>query len=135
MADSYTVPDAVAKTLAYNNLLHVFSNRDASSRATVIKETYHPDAIMYEQSEVLTGHEAINAKAQSLLDEREGWAFEPLGNVIKNHGMVYLAWGFGPRGGDGVVDVKVTGADVIIVEEGKIRKFWVVLEGVSDVKG
>lgn len=134
MAQAYIVPDSTAKKLAYGNLLHVFSNRDAASRRVAIKETYHEDVTFYEPDQVITGHDGVDATAAKLLDERQGWGFVPSGNVTKNHEMVYLAWGFGPVGEDGQVDVKVTGADVLIVEDGKVKKFWVVLNGVTDVK-
>src|ERR1700754_5025687 len=116
-SSSYTVPSPLAHTLALNNLLRVFSNRDAPSRAAAIRETYHEDVTFYEPDAVITGHEGINAKVEQLLGERPGWAFVPSGNVMRNHGMVYLAWGFGPVGEGGSVDVKVRGADVLMVEE------------------
>lgn len=131
---SYTVPSAEALTLAHGNLLDVFSNRDASSRLANIKQIYHDDVVFYEPDAIVTGHGGINAKVDELLGSRPGWAFVPHGNVTRNHGMLHLAWGFGPTSEDGRVDVKVKGADVIIVDEGKIRCFWVVLEGVTDVK-
>jgi hypothetical protein len=128
--------DAIASTLAYNNLLKVFSNHDPISRLSTIQKTYHPQVEFFEPDAVLIGHEAINTRVQSLLDERAGWDFIPAGKVMKNHDMVYLAWGFGPRNPepDSGVHVKVKGADVILVENGLIKKFWVVMEGVSDVK-
>jgi len=134
MAEAYIVSDETAKKLAYGNLLDVFSNRDATSRLSAIKETYHPDVTFNEPDAVITGHDGINSKVEELLGERQGWAFVPSGNILKNHDMVYLAWGFGPAKEDGKVDVKVKGADVLIVEDGKVKKFWVVLEGPSDVK-
>jgi hypothetical protein len=133
MSDSITT-DAVAHTLAHGNLIRVFSNRDPGSRLAAIKDTYHPDVTFYEPDAVIIGHEGINERVEALLNERQGWAFEPAGNVLKNHDMVYLAWGFGPKGEDGKVDVKARGADVLMVQDGKVKKFWVVLEGVSDVK-
>jgi hypothetical protein len=134
MANAYIVPDETAKKLAYGNLLDVFSNRDPQSRLAAIKQTYHADVTFYEPDTVITGHDAVNAKVEELLNERQGWGFVPHGNVTKNHDMVHLAWGFGPVGDDGAVDVKVKGADVLIVEDAKVKKFWVVLEGITDVK-
>ncbi len=145
---SVQTSDEVCHALAHNNLLRVFSNRDAVSRWAAIQETYHPNVVFYEPDDMVTGHKAVDAKAAALLDQREGWEFVPVGNVKRNHDMVYLAWRFGPpkisgqgqkhggrSGGSSVdVDVKATGADVLMVREGKVEKFWVVLDGVSDVK-
>lgn len=53
--------------------------------------------------------------------------------------FVHLKWGFGPRGADGMVDVKATGADHFVVrkdEDGEVRiaTLYVVIDGLSDVK-
>ncbi|ETI27594.1 hypothetical protein G647_00043 [Cladophialophora carrionii CBS 160.54] len=135
MAHAYIIPDETAKKLAYGNLLDVFSNRDVQSRLVAVKETYHAEVTFYGPDAIHTGHDAVNAEAQKLLDDRPGWAFVPQGIVTKNHDMLYLAWGFGPVGDDGLVDVRTRGADVLIVEQGKVKKFWVIIEGITDVKG
>ncbi len=131
--DTTTVSAAVAHRLAHANLLEVFSNRDPASRMAAVKATYHSDVVFYEPDLVVTGHEAVDERARILLNQRVGWEFVPDGPVKKNHNMIYLAWGFGPKV-DGKVDVKTTGADVLIVKEDKITKFWVVLDGPSDVE-
>ncbi|KIW79092.1 hypothetical protein Z517_08932 [Fonsecaea pedrosoi CBS 271.37] len=135
MASADSVSADVAHTLAYANLLDVFSNRNRESRRRAIQETYHADVTFYEPDSVTTGHDGVDSKCEELLSARKGWGFVPVGNVQRNHGMVYLAWGFGPRDtATGEVEAKVKGADVLMVEEGKIRKFWVIIEGVTDSK-
>jgi hypothetical protein len=124
----------LAQNLAHNNLLRVFSQRDSSARAAVIKENYTDDVEFHDPDGVFVGHEALNTKAGELLRERAGWSFVASGHVKRNHQMLYLAWGFGPVGQDGKVDAKATGADVILVKGGKISKFWVIIDGVMDVK-
>ncbi|KIW25128.1 uncharacterized protein PV07_10792 [Cladophialophora immunda] len=125
----------VAHNLAYGNLLRVFSNRDEASRLRAVQETYHADVTFYEPDSVATGHDGVNSKAEGLLRERAGWGFVPVGNVQRNHNMLYLAWGFGPQDeATGEVDVKVKGADVLLVDHGKVRTFWVIIEGVTDSK-
>lgn len=128
------VSATLAHALAHSNLLRVFSNRDPAARLAAIKSTYHEDVTFYEPDVVVTGHDGVNAKAEELLNERKGWGFVPRGEVKRNHEMLYLAWGFGPQGEDGVVDIKATGADVLIVEGEKVKKFWVIIDGVSDAK-
>ncbi|EXJ73121.1 uncharacterized protein A1O5_04270 [Cladophialophora psammophila CBS 110553] len=129
------IPTEVAHNLAYANLLRVFSNRDRASRLSAIQETYHADVSFYEPDCVVTGHDGVDAKSEELLNSRPGWGFVPVGNVQRNHNMVYLAWGFGPQNeATGEVDVQVNGADVLIVDQGKVRTFWVIIEGISDIK-
>lgn len=142
MSNDTSIPTAqVAQTLAHSNLLHVFSQRDASLRLAAIKKTYHPEVQFAEpDGSVYVGHDAVNKKAGELLEERAGWGFVPKGSVKRTREMVYLAWGFGPvvegweLGKEGSVDVKATGADVLIVEEGLIKRFWVIIDGLSDVE-
>ena len=130
-----------AYRLAINNLLHVFSQRDASKRLETVKATYTPDVQFHEpEGSVLVGHEALSIRAGALLDERAGWRFVPKGNVKQTGEMIYLAWEFGPAvegkelGEDGSVEVMVTGADVILTDGGLISSFWVVIDGLCDVK-
>jgi hypothetical protein len=131
----------VAQTLAHSKLLRVFSQRDVSKRLEAIKQTYHKDVQISEpDGSVLIGHDAVNKKVSAVLDGRPGWGFVPTGNVKQAGELVYVAWGFGPvvegaeLGKDGSVDVKATGADVILTEGGLIKRFWVLVDGVSDVK-
>jgi hypothetical protein len=131
----------IAHNLAYNNLLHVFSQRDATKRLEVVKTTYTADVQFHEpDGSVYKGHDAVSEKAGALLEERAGWKFQPKGNVKQTGEMLYLAWEFGPAvegkelGEEESVDVKATGADVILTEGGLIKRFWVVIDGLSDVK-
>lgn len=128
------VSDELAQRLAHSNLLRVFSNRDPASRREAIKATYHPDVTLVEPDAVATGHDGVEKTASGLLAERAGWGFVPHGPVKKNHEMLYLAWGFGPVKDDGEVDVKDTGADVLIVEGDKIKRLWVIIDGLADVR-
>jgi len=137
MSTVTTTPEPVsaslAHTLAHNNLLGVFSNRDASSRREVIKATYTPDVVFFEPDSTERGHEGVDTRAQALLDERPGWEFVADGPVKRNHDMLYLAWGFGPKV-NGEVDVKVRGSDVLMVRDGKVDRLWVLIDGVTDVQ-
>lgn len=142
MATGVNTPSPqVAHKLVHNNLLHVFSQRDATKRLETVKATYHPDVKFHEpDGSVYEGHDAVNKKAGELLEERAGWRFLPKGNVKQTGEMVYLAWEFGPAvegkalGEDGSVDVKATGADVFLFEGGLIKSFWVIIDGLCDVQ-
>jgi hypothetical protein len=46
-----------------------------------------------------------------------------------NHGLGLLDWGFGPDGGEDVV----RGTDRAVVEDGKIRRLWTLVEGRSEL--
>ena len=142
------ITPAQAKHLAYSNLLSVFAERDSEKRQSAIKETYSPTITVYEANPnstvLLTSHTQISDTVQKLLsgDDNKDWDFIPLSPVRLNDRFIFLQWGFGPRtrgefGGGDVegVEVKNTGSDHILVgEDGKIEKLWVVIDGLSDVR-
>ena len=105
------------------NLLEVFNERDDAARRTAIARTYTPDVTFSDPEEVVTGHDALNAKAQRLLDQAPDFVFRPMGAILVNHDLGYLAWGFGPEGGEPVV----RGLDIALVDDGLIRSIYPLL--------
>ncbi|RJK97482.1 nuclear transport factor 2 family protein [Vallicoccus soli] len=105
------------------NLLDVFGERDPERRRAAIERTYAPDVTFSDPDETVTGHDALGAKAQRILDEAPGFVFAPAGPVLVNHDLGYLAWGFGPAGQPPVV----RGADVALVADGAISRIWTFL--------
>lgn len=129
-----------ARFLAHGNLYTIFSNRNASARLAAMPDIYHPDVVVYEpDNEVLHGYDEVDAHVSKLLEERAGWEFVATGEVMYNADYVGVPWGFGPKDGEGKVDVKVTGNDVNIVEKGedgvvRIKRLYVNLDGVAAAK-
>jgi hypothetical protein len=105
------------------NLMEVFNERDDTARRAAIARTYSPDVQFSDPDEVVTGHEALNAKARRLLDEAPTFVFSPMGPILINHDLGYRAWGFGPDGGSPVV----RGMDIALVEDGLIKKIYTLL--------
>ena len=113
---------AVAE-LMQANLLEVFNERDGERRRAAIARTYAPDVRFADPEEVITGHEALDAKAGRLLDESPGFVFSPAGAVLVNHDLGYLAWNLGPQGQPPVV----RGMDIALVEDGVITSLYTML--------
>ncbi|GAA4702525.1 hypothetical protein GCM10023215_47260 [Pseudonocardia yuanmonensis] len=114
---------ATIEELMKANLTGVFNERDAERRRAVIARTYAPDVEFSDPEETLRGHEAIDAKAQKLLDEAPGFAFTPDGPVRVADDLGYLAWNFGPQGEPPVV----RGVDVALVQDGLIARLYTLL--------
>ncbi|WP_307860009.1 nuclear transport factor 2 family protein [Curtobacterium aurantiacum] len=110
-------------SLMHANLFEVFGERDPDRRRAAIERTYAPDVTFFDPDEVVTGHDALQAKAQRLLDGTPGFVFSPAGPVYENHGMGYLAWHFGPEGQPPVV----SGMDICFVEGDVIAKVYTLL--------
>lgn len=108
---------ATIEQLMRANLLEVFNERDAGQRRAAIARTYAPGVRFSDPDEVVEGRDALDAKAQKILDEAPGFIFTPGGAVHVNHDLGYLAWNFGPQGQPPVVrgvDIALIADDVIV---------------------
>jgi SnoaL-like domain len=105
------------------NLLQVFNERDDGRRAKAIAATYAVDVTFADPEGVVTGHDALDAKAKGLLDQSPGFVFSAAGPVLVNHDLGHLAWAFGPEGAPPVA----RGIDVALVEDGHIKKLYTML--------
>lgn len=110
-------------TLMRANLLEVFGERDPSKRLEAIHRTYTDDVVFADAEGVVQGYDALNAKAQQILDGAPGFVFRPAGEIYPVQDLGYLAWQFGPEGADPVV----TGADMGFVRDGRLAKVYTVL--------
>jgi len=104
------------------NLMDVFGERDAARRRAAIARTYQPDVVFSDPDEVVTGHHALDAKAQKILDEAPAFVFAAEGPLYVNHDLGYQAWGFGPEGAP-----VVHGIDIAVVRDGLIAKIYTIL--------
>jgi len=114
---------ASVEELVHTNLLEVFGERDPERRRAAVERTYAPDVVFADPEETVVGWDALHAKAQRLLDDAPGFVFGVGGPVSVVQDLGYLAWTFGPAGQEPVV----RGADVVLVEDGLIRKVWTML--------
>ncbi len=112
---------ATVQQLMTRSLLDVFNERDPERRVAVISAVYSPDIIFYEPEEAIEGPAALDRKVQQMLDGAPGWVFRPAGEVSANHNLGRLTWHFGPDGEPPVV----TGTDVAIIDNGRIRSLYV----------
>jgi hypothetical protein len=85
---------------------------------------YSTDIVFYELERMYRGHAEIGLCVQSLLDKSPGWVYSQDGVVLVNHNLGILPWKFGPEDQEAVV----RGRDIIIVEEGKIKVLYVLIE-------
>lgn len=73
--------------------------------------------------DIVTGRDALDAKAGRLLDESPGLVFSAAGPVRVNHDLGYLAWNLGPEGQPPVV----RGLDIALVKGGLISSLYTLL--------
>ena len=112
-----------AGVLGRANVGAVFNERDAGRRRAAIAETYAPDVAFSDPEETVTGHEALDAKAQAILDQSPGFVFTPAGEIHVVGDLGYLAWNLGPEGDPPVA----RGVDIALVENGVIARLYTLL--------
>ena len=109
--------------LMHANLVEVFGERDAQRRRAAIARTYTADVEFSDPEATVTGHAALDEKAQAVLDRSPGFVFAPVGSVQVVKDLGYLAWQLGPEGQPPVV----RGADVALVRDGLIGSLYTML--------
>lgn len=114
---------ATIEELMTANLLEVFNERDGDRRRAAIVRTYVADVRFSDPEDTAVGHDAVDAKAQRLLDESPEFVFIPDGSIHVSDNLGYLAWGFGPLGKPPIV----RGADIALVSNGLITHLYTLL--------
>ncbi|MHA3704391.1 nuclear transport factor 2 family protein [Jatrophihabitans sp. YIM 134969] len=110
-------------TLMHANLFEVFGERDAARRRAAVDRTYAEGVVFADPEAVVTGRDALDAKAAGLLASAPDFVFTAAGEVMVNHDLGHLAWNLGPEGQPPVV----RGLDIALVEDGLITKLWTFL--------
>ncbi len=113
--------------LMRTQLFEVFNERDPQRRRAVIDRLYDPAVVFSDPEETVTGVDALDAKAQGLLDQAPGFVFAADGPVLVSDDLGHAAWRFGPEGGEPVV----RGIDMAQVKDGRIVRLYTVLVPVS----
>ena len=107
------------------NLLQVFNERDPARRREVIARTYTADMRWTDDYGTTVGHDALNTKAQQLLDgPLAGLVFAKKGAVYGTTGLGFLAWDLFANGRDAPV---VSGFDVAVIKDHRISEEWTIL--------
>jgi len=107
-------PDAnVVKDLMRQNLLGVFSERDAVKRRSRIAKIWDTKGIFIDPEGRYVGHTAINDAAEQLQHRFPDFAFSELADGDAYSGVGRLRWGFGPPS----EPRKLTGMDVLVASD------------------
>jgi hypothetical protein len=111
--------------LLEENLKQVWGERDEILRMNAIESLYAKESTMYEVGEMAIGYDAINNAIGHVLNTLPPiFVFTKLKPIIINNNAGRLVWGVGPEGQPPVV----TGMDVVIFENDKIKSVYVFLD-------
>jgi len=103
----------VVKRLMKQNLLGVFSERDAEKRRSLIEKIWDTKGIFIDPHGRYVGHTAINDAAEQVQRRFPDFAFSELADGDAYSGVGRLPWGFGPPG----EPRKMTGIDVLVASD------------------
>ena len=118
-------PAARIRELLLINLFAVFSESDPKRRLQVIEANYSEDVIWSDPETTVHGHEAMNERAQVVLDGLPGFVFTAAGPVRVLRDLGYLAFVHGvPE-----QPPAITGFDVAMVRDGRIAVLYTVVTG------
>src|SRR5690348_11599901 len=102
---------ATIRDLMLANLFDVFNERDRERRTTAIARTYTDSVVFSDHNGITTGREALNEKAQKLLENAPDFVFTAASPVYETHNLGYLPGTLDPRSSpyrewDGYCDYK-----------------------------
>jgi 1-acyl-sn-glycerol-3-phosphate acyltransferase len=102
------------------NLFAVFNERDAERRLTAIADNYTEDVIWTDPEGTTHGHDAMNERAQNLLDGIPDFVFTAAGQIHVSRNLGHLAFNLGvPE-----QPPAVSGYDVALVRDGRIAVLY-----------
>jgi len=118
----------VVKRLMKQNLLGVFSERDAEKRRSLIEKIWDTKGIFIDPHGRYVGHTAINDAAEQVQRRFPDFAFSELADGDAYGGVGRLPWGFGPPG----EPRKMTGIDVLVAsDDRRITALYTFLDAVK----
>ena len=116
------------KDLMKQNLLGVFSERDAEKRRSLIARIWDGKGIFIDPHGRYVGHTAINDAAEQIQRRFPDFAFSVLAEPDAYSGVGRLPWGYGPPG----EPRKITGIDVLVVsDDRRITALYTFLDAVK----
>jgi len=111
------------RELMLENLFSVFNVRDARRRAEAIARNYTEDVSWTDPDGTTKGREALNDRAQKLLDRLPGFVFTVAGPACVSGNLGLLAFHMGvPE-----QPPAVSGIDVALVHDGQIAELHTLL--------
>jgi ketosteroid isomerase-like protein len=109
--------------LMLQNLFAVFNVRDPEQRAEAIARNYTEDVTWTDPDATSQGREALNERAQKLIDRLPGFVFTVAGPVYVSGDLGLLAFHMGvPE-----QPPAVSGIDVALVRDGQIAELHTLL--------
>ena len=113
------------RELMLDNLFAVFNVRDPERRMEAIERNYTEDVTWTDPDGTTEGRQAMNDRAQKLIDRSPDYVFSAAGPVLLSRDLGVLAFNLGVK----EQPPAVSGIDVALVRDGRIAVLHTLLIG------
>lgn len=103
----------------------IWNEHNPAARLKQMPGVYTADIAFFDDKQVAVGYEEMNSFIEHLLAANKGNKFT-LASISANHNIVRLYWNFGPAAKPALI----SGMDLIIIEDGKVRSLSAFLDHV-----
>ncbi|MET1055092.1 MAG: VOC family protein [Pedobacter sp.] len=111
------------------NHFKIWNDHDKAARLNGMSAVYTEDVAFFDDKEASVGYEGMNNFIEHLLSANKEFKFT-LAKISANHNVVRLYWNFGPASKPSLI----SGMDLIIVENGKVRSLSAFLDHLPTAK-
>jgi hypothetical protein len=105
--------------------LNLWNERDKNKRKKILNDIYAPDIEMVDRHFVARGRDQIDAFIADLQKKSPDFRFSHAKPVDTHHNIARMYW----QVGNAAHPAAVTGMDFFVVENGKVKKLYVFVEG------
>jgi hypothetical protein len=103
--------------------IHIWNNTDPNDRLIKMNEIYTEDVAFYDHKGTVFGKVELNERISQLQQKFEGSKFS-LDKIDNCYNVVTYYWNYGPESNPALI----SGMDLIILEQGKIRSLNVFVD-------
>jgi catechol 2,3-dioxygenase-like lactoylglutathione lyase family enzyme len=116
--------DDEVKTLVENHL-KLWNEQDDAQRKTILDAIYSPDVEMIDRHFIASGHAEVDSFIKALHSKDPDFRFSHIRPIETHHNIARLYWSVGNT----TKPNAVTGMDLFVIENGKVQKLYVFVDG------
>jgi catechol 2,3-dioxygenase-like lactoylglutathione lyase family enzyme len=103
--------------------IRIWDNTDAKARFSQLSELYADNILFFDHEAVVNGLTDLNSRISQLQEQNKGFKFSFI-KIDNSNNVVRYYWNYGPKSNPKLI----SGMDLMIVENGKVRSLHVFLD-------
>jgi len=117
--------DTTANRILVEDHINIWNEQDETKRNTLMQAAYAENIDMVDRHFIATGYTQINGFVNGLQQKNPGARFTHVKPIDTHHNIARLYWQFGTKEQPALV----TGMDMFVIENGKVEKLYVFVDG------